>query len=162
MSGLADVTAVRIPRTLVGEAMDHLRRMGRQGYEGFALWAGTLQGSTFQVTHTLIPAQKGIRSNSGVCVVIGPDELHRINVWLYENARMLIAQIHSHPTEAYHSETDDDYPIATTVGGLSLVVPDFARRTFSIGTTALYRLSATARWDPLTVEEAAQLIQITD
>ena len=162
MSGLAAVTTVRVPRTLVGDVMDHLRRMGRKGYEGFALWAGEHQGETFQVTHTVIPAQKGVRSRQGVCVVIGPEELHRLNVWLYQNRRVLVAQIHSHPTDAYHSDTDDDYPIATTVGGLSLVVPDFAVRPFSLDTTAVYRLSAGARWEELPVAVAAKLIQLTD
>jgi hypothetical protein len=162
MSLLAAVTTVRVPKKLVGDVMDHLRRMGQKGYEGFALWAGVVQGESFQVTHTLIPAQEGMRSRQGVCVVIGPEELHRLNVWLYENRRVLVAQIHSHPTDAYHSDTDDDYPIATTVGGLSLVVPDFAVRPFSLHTTAVYRLSAAARWEELSIAEVAKLIHLTD
>jgi hypothetical protein len=162
MNELVAITTVRVRRKLITEVMDHLRHMGRQGYEGFALWAGELKGSVFEITHTLIPAQKGIRSQQGVCVVIGPEELHRLNVWLYQNSRILVAQIHSHPTEAYHSDTDDDYPIATTVGGLSLVVPDFAKRPFSLDTTAVYRLSAGGRWEQLSLTVARRLIEVTD
>jgi hypothetical protein len=48
--------------------------------------------------------------------------------------------VHSHPTEAYHSETDDRYAIVTEDGGHSLVVPDFARHPMALSGCAIYRL----------------------
>ena len=161
MIGLCDVTRVHLPRRLIESAMDHLRHVGRQGCEGFAVWAGTLNSPDFEVTHTIIPQQKAIRSRDGICVVVEPDGLHQLNVWLYENGCTLLAQIHSHPGEAYHSGTDDDFPVVTIVGGLSLVVPDFAIRPFSLDTTAVYRLSPTATWEELTISQVRNLIQIT-
>ena len=53
-------------------------------------------------------------------------ELPRLNVLLHERNLTLVAQLHSHPTNAYHSSTDDTYPIVTRAGRISLVVPDFA------------------------------------
>ena len=85
------------------------------------------------------PKQTAYRLASGLCVRVEADELHRLNVWLYENAERLAIQVHSHPTEAFHSDTDDNYPIVTTLGGLSLVVPDFARYGVRGPETALYR-----------------------
>src|SRR5260370_111004 len=35
-------------------------------------------------------------------------------------------QVHTHPGEAFHSPTDDAYPMIHTVGFLSLVIPNFA------------------------------------
>jgi hypothetical protein len=35
-------------------------------------------------------------------------------------------QVHTHPGEAFHSPTDDAFPIIHTVGFLSLVIPNFA------------------------------------
>ena len=85
------------------------------------------------------------------------DELHRLNVWLYESAERLAIQVHSHPTEAFHSDTDDTYPIVTTLGGLSLVVPDFARYGVRGPETALYRLSS-AGWKGLSPADAGRVL----
>jgi hypothetical protein len=67
-------------------------------------------------------------------------------------------QVHSHPTEAYHSETDDTYPIVTVRGGLSLVVPDFGRAGLLGDGVACYRLGFSG-WDELSFEEAKRIIQ---
>jgi hypothetical protein len=98
-----------------------------------------------------------------VCVVVDGDELHRINVHLFKSKLRLIAQIHSHPTEAFHSDTDDAYAIATTIGCFSLVVPDFARDNFSFDKCATYRLSELGRWifvHPATVNTIFQIQEL--
>jgi hypothetical protein len=89
---------------------------------------------------------------------VGGEELHRLNVWLYENGEQLAIQVHSHPREAYHSDTDDTYPIVTTLGGLSLVVPDFGRNGVRGAETALYRLGASG-WDEISDGVARQLLR---
>jgi hypothetical protein len=89
------------------------------------------------------------------------DELHRLNVWLFENHEELAAQVHSHPTEAYHSGTDDTYPIVTMRGGLSVVVPDFARAGLRGDGVANYRLGKSG-WDELSLEESRRLIEYED
>lgn len=61
--------------------------------------------------------------------------------WLYDNGQRLGAQVHSHPTRAYHSDTDDAYPIATQRGALSLV-PHFATDGIRGRGVATYRLTA--------------------
>ena len=74
----------------------------------------------------------------------------------------LIGQIHTHPTDAYHSDTDDTYPIATTLGAISVVIPYFARQPFALSRCAVYRLIAGRGWVGMTPEEATALIQITE
>lgn len=158
MSGLAHVKKVIVPSSCVEESHSHLRRVGEAGFEGFALWAGELDGDIFSVCTSLIPHQHGLRSDLGVCVVVGGDELHRINVWLYEHGMTLIAQLHSHPEEAYHSITDDTYPIATSTGSVSIVIPNFARAPFSLANCAVYRLLPPRGWVELSRSEADELI----
>ena len=162
MRGLAHVNAVIVPRRCVDEAHAHLALVGGRGLEGFALWAGALAGDVFRVSGTIIPEQTGLRTDLGVCVTVDGRELHRINVWLYNRSLTLVAQLHSHPTDAYHSGTDDAYPIATTTGSFSLVIPDFARAPFSLGTCAIYRLLPSHGWVELRPEEAERLIVIED
>lgn len=162
MTGLLGVTSVRVPWDLALEAHDYLRRVGLQGAEGFALWAGVLEDETFHVTRTRIPVQRHVRTDDGVLVLVEADELFRTNLWLYEQGLTLIAQIHSHPTDAYHSDTDDALPIVATVGGLSLVAPDFAQRPFSLEDYAVYRLAPEEGWVELAADETRDLIVIED
>lgn len=158
MRGFLDITKVVVPGECAEQAHSHLAKVGLLGLEGFALWAGVVSGETFYVRQTCIPEQRGLRSDLGVCVVVDDVELHRINVWLYEQGLTLIAQLHSHPTEAYHSDTDDTYPIATTLGCLSLVIPDFAAEPFAIENCAVYRLLPPSNWVELEREKVKRLV----
>ena len=84
-----------------------------------------------------------------------------MNVWLFENDLRLIAQVHTHPTEAYHSETDDAFPIVTTEGALSLVIPNFANGPANLTQYACYRLRR-GHWVELTPAVVAALVRIQD
>ncbi|WP_245431659.1 Mov34/MPN/PAD-1 family protein [Mesorhizobium atlanticum] len=141
---------------------EHLAAVGQSGYEGLGLWVGKATGETATVERALIPQQHLIRSASGVGVHMGGDELHRLNVWLFEHDLRILAQIHSHPTDAYHSQTDDENAVATAIGSLSLVVPDFARRPFDLSSTAVYRLNAAGSWLEVPPQNACRLIEIVD
>lgn len=162
MIGLLGVSAVRVPAGLASAGHAQLARVGEEGYEGIALWAGKLEGETFYVQQVIIPRQSGLRSEGGICASVDGAELHRINVWLYEHGMTLVAQLHTHPTEAYHSETDDAYPIVTTLGGLSLVIPDFATAPFSLARCAVYRLMPGDGWVRLSAAEAEALILLEE
>jgi hypothetical protein len=52
--------------------------------------------------------------------------LHRFWVALGESGRSVRAQVHTHVTVAFHSGTDDTFPIVHTPGFLSLVIPNAA------------------------------------
>jgi hypothetical protein len=131
-----------ISQETVDQTERALREAGREGHERFTLWTGTKRGERFSVDHLYVPPQRGYQFDDGLCVRVGADALHELNVWLYRNQQVLGVQIHTHPQQAYHSETDDTYPIVTTLGGLSLVVPRFAREGLLSRGLAVYRLSA--------------------
>lgn len=147
MSNLAAVKKVLVPQRMISAGHDVLRAAGRAQLEGMVLWAGTLAGPTVQVTELIVPQQRGLRTADGVCVIVDGDELHRLNVHLFERQLLLIAQLHSHPGRAYHSKTDDNYAVATNIGCFSLVIPDFAVRPFSLDECAVYRLGDSGSWD---------------
>lgn len=147
MSPLQSIASVRVSRLVIDATQSHLRQMGSKGFEGFVLWVGRAQGEVFDVTVAAVPQQRAVRSDRGTYVTVEADELHRLNVWLFTHQLVLLGQVHSHPGEAYHSETDDAYPVATTVGCYSLVVPDFAVRPFSFDRCAVYKLNLRGDWD---------------
>lgn len=129
-----------VPKDLADETDHLLREAGQSGLERFVLWSGAATGTAFQVSTLHMPRQTAFKTYEGLSVRIDGPELHRLNVWLYEHQERLAIQVHSHPTRAFHSDTDDAYPMVTTRGGLSLVVPDFAKRGVQGIGTALYRL----------------------
>ncbi|MGC4044849.1 MAG: hypothetical protein QM758_13735 [Armatimonas sp.] len=159
---LLGVTRVEVPLKVIEETIAHLQKVGLHGYEGITLWVGIQQGETFNVRANVVPAQTVYRSEEGVGVHVDSEELHRINVWLYQSGFRIIAQVHSHPEDAYHSTTDDDYAIAAASGSLSLVVPDFGFRTFTLADCAVYRLMSETGWTYLSQGNVEQLIVIVD
>lgn len=148
-----------VPRQIADDTDEQLRDAGRSGHERFVLWSGVFRQSEFDVRTMHVPRQRAYRLPDGLCVRVEADELHRLNVWLFEHEERLAIQIHAHPTEAYHSETDDTFPIVTTRGGLSLVVPDFAQHGVRGRGTALYRLSPSG-WDELSPDTSRRLLDI--
>jgi hypothetical protein len=162
MRSLIEIGAVLVPREALQHTCAYLRQVGELGCEGLTVWAGRRDGKAFHVECSLIPEQRHLQSGDGVCVIVEADALHRLNVFLHEQGLLPIAQVHSHPGEAYHSGTDDQYAVVTKVGCLSLVVPDFASKPFALGDCAVYRLTADGRWGELTSAEAADLIKIVD
>jgi len=162
MTSLSNIETVFLPKKLANKTQLFLRTVGQSRKEGLALWVGSIDGRTFRITNILVPRQRGIRSDDGVCVVVSSEEMLRINMELHQSGLFLIGQIHSHPTEAFHSEMDDENAIANRVGSLSLVVPDFAAADFSIATCAVYRLSADGTWNNVPTNLAIKLIQLTE
>lgn len=162
MTGFANLTRVVVPRDLFEYGHSLLREIGSDGAEGLILWAGTVNEDLFRVEAVLQPAQRCVRAHEGLCVLVDGPELHRIGVWLYQRRLRLIAQLHSHPAEAYHSATDDAIPIVATEGGLSLVVPDFARGNARLDSYATYRLDGAGRWRELSGAMVRRLIAIVE
>lgn len=161
MSDFFKINQIMFPLDCVRIAYQHMQKVGLQHLEGVALFAGREEGDeTFIVEKTIIPKQRAYNEDYGLLYTIGGDELHRINVSLYNNKMTLIAQIHSHPGRAYHSETDDAYPVISTSGGISIVVPNFAYGQIAIDTWAVYRLSVDNTWIGLTKKEKKSLIII--
>jgi proteasome lid subunit RPN8/RPN11 len=159
---LAGVEKVFVHRSVVDAVHAHLRDAGDYGYEAVAFWAGEITNVGIAVAHTAcVPRQISARSDSGLLVSISGEDLFHMNVRLHQNNLQLIAQIHSHPGSAYHSETDDDLAVMTQIGGLSIVVPDFAQAEFELGSVAIYRRTHEG-WMNLSPTKVRTLIEIVE
>jgi hypothetical protein len=83
---------------------------------------------------------------------------------LSEQELMIAAQVHSHPSDAFHSEADDAWAIVRHVDALSLVLPDFALRTNNatfLDHAKIFRLTAANRWVGLNSSEVGQWVTIS-
>jgi hypothetical protein len=154
---LQQVERIALPVDALEQTEQSLRAAGREGFEMFVLWSGAIEGEVFEVRTPHVPKQTAYRSEAGLLVRIEGQALHELNRWLYDNNETLGGQVHAHPTDAYHSETDDTYPIVTVLGGYSIVAADFCRRGLLSPDTAVYRLTEQG-WT--LVEPAYELIEV--
>lgn len=137
---LNEIEHFRVPRSIVEKTELNLQEAGASGYEMFVLWSGIGGDGSFEFRTAHAPRQTSYRTRDGLSVKIAGPALHRLNRWLLDNDEVLAAQVHAHPTDAFHSETDDTFPIVTARGGLSLVAADFARDGLLAESSALFRL----------------------
>lgn len=161
MSVLAAVEEFVVPVELVDQTLKPLQDAGGHGYEAFVLWGGALDddGKRLKFASAFFPTQTTSRAEEGLLVVVDGDALFRANRAFYERGHILAGQIHTHPTDAYHSSTDDDFPLMTLVGGLSAVVPDFgAGGRDALAAWAWYRLVDTGAWAPLDSETRLRFV----
>lgn len=151
-SALGAVTRYVIPKWLLQATVNNLHETGDERHEAFVLWGGVVDesGTEVTITHAMRPAQTATRTEHGLLVVVDGDGLFEANKFFYQRGELMVGQVHTHPTDAYHSDTDDAHPLVTMIGALSLVVPDFGRRGLSdLDRWAWYRLRAQGIFDRL-------------
>jgi len=117
--------SILVPREVVLKTLDALQEGGEAGLEALVLWLAHFDGQGAEVTDVWQPKQDSTRTKDGLHLRVGGAELARLNEDLYRTGRGLLAQVHSHPGLAYHSELDDAKPIVTEQGTFSIVVPFF-------------------------------------
>jgi hypothetical protein len=130
--------------------------------EGFVLWLGNVTDAIAGVEVAFVPPQSSIHGEEGVGYLVTSETLFQLNRELHRSGLRLLAQVHSHPAEAYHSSTDDAYAVVTTEGGFSIVVPNFAADKVLPRECAVYRLISGGRWKKLSHREMCDVIDWED
>jgi hypothetical protein len=155
--------SVAVPRSVIAETLSVMQTFGREGCEALVLWLGQIDtaASHAEVITAFLPKQNPIKGEDGVGYFVTGETLFHLNRGLSETGLRLIAQVHSHPTEAFHSEADDRYAIVTAEGGLSLVVPDFGHAPADPTTWAVYRLEKNT-WCELAEQDSRTLFVIRE
>lgn len=159
--GLLDVERFVFPQATLDRALLTLAEAREQGYECFVVFGAKLdhRGRRATFTSAMRPEQTAHRTPHGLLVRVDGRALFSVNQALRERGEILAAQIHAHPTEAFHSDTDDSLPLATLLGALSIVVPDFARDgLLSWQRWAWFRLVGPGEWHPA---RADALVEVT-
>jgi proteasome lid subunit RPN8/RPN11 len=149
-AGLLQVRSFVIPSSILHETIAFLQEVGLKGYEGFVLWTGELLDTDrFRFCRAIVPEQRAMVTESGLLVTVEGKALFEVNKAAHAHGEILAAQVHSHPTDAYHSSTDDAFPLVTLLGALSIVVPNFGMNALrEMDLWAWYRLSKRGRWVP--------------
>lgn len=149
-----------VPYQILLETSEALRLYGKKGCEGLVLWLGHMNDdNTCRVEKILVPPQDSIKSEEGVGYFVTSETLFALNKHLSTTGLRLLAQVHSHPTWAYHSGTDDRYCIVTVEGGISIVVPNFAFGPTDLSKWATFRLDS-GRWKELSGKDVKSFFDI--
>lgn len=137
----AGADLLRVSPEVVAKTFQTLKDCGAGKCECGVFWTGLSESSSVDgVEHPIHD-----RSPFGYAVN---------DTWLTEfwkrlaASRMSVkAQIHSHPSEAFHSATDDRWPIVSQPGFLSIVVPDFGIGEANFDRAWVGRLRPDGEWE---------------
>jgi hypothetical protein len=143
----------QLPRALLERTFLHFRNCGEGRRECQALWVGPW-AHPHLITEVVHP-----RHNAS------PVGFQLENEWLsefwthlsVENLGIRV-QCHTHPGAAYHSATDDAYPILHTPGFLSLVIPAFAAGPVGFDHAFLARIDEQGRWREVRIADHLEIV----
>lgn len=141
--------AVRLPRPVFKETLSGLARAGRDGLESLAYWPGIRAGPGYRVRRVLFADRfDGFRSGAAFAA-LPLTSAFEIGREVHERGEILLAQIHTHRREAFHSAADDEHPISCRPGFLSVVVPRFGRGISSVSECRVYEYAGAGVWNEL-------------
>ena len=157
-----NIETVWIPRWVIDRTWILLRQDGQKRVESTVLWGGRRFGRDAVVMSILYPCGRDVSLSRGL-VYVGPDTTAEMGRWLREQGLRGLVQVHTHPgVWTGHSKTDDDYPIMSSEGVISLVWPSYAdlpvRAVSDLGVHRLIRGS----WQQLTGSDSTSLLRIVE
>jgi hypothetical protein len=131
---------LRLAKDIVQTTFYTLRECGRDECECAVFWTGPANEDIVDgVEHPIHE-----RSPFGYEV----DDNWLTELWkqLGRSRRSIKAQVHTHPGEAFHSTTDDHWPIVSQAGFVSIVIPDFAAGEPCLEKAWFGRLQTDGNW----------------
>lgn len=144
--------ALRISSALLRDTLDRMRQCGAGRCECQTLWVGPWSDPE-RVTRLVHPAH----SASPVGFQLDTDWLTGFWAELAQRDEGVRCQIHTHPGSAYHSATDDAFPMLSVPGFLSLVIPRFAQGPATLENAFLAQIGDDACWREVPIDHHIQL-----
>jgi hypothetical protein len=145
--------AIEVGEGLLTEAFSKLRSCGDGRRECVVYLTGPLGQAG--IVDTILHPDHSARGNH---YEIEPGWLDRTWVSLARERREIRVQVHTHGGRAFHSTTDDGYPIVQTAGFLSLVVPHFAQGTVGLSDAFLAELQLDGTWRELDADKGLVVV----
>lgn len=142
-----------VPARVVEDTWELLREPGLRGFEAVVLWVGTVDDETSATVHLAVrPGQHAYRSDDGCAVEVPPRELSAL-ISALPLETFVLARLHTHPGEAYHSPVDNTNMLIAHEGAISIVVPDFATAPFDLRACSVNELRSASGWRELDDDE---------
>lgn len=149
-----------VPAHVLSETRDLLAEPGAEQMEAIVVWIGTIENDTrAQIVAAVRPGQIAYRSSTGCAVEVPQDALTEL-ISVLPIGHVVLARLHTHPGEAYHSEVDDRNMLIAHRGAISIVVPDFARRPLDLNACSINELHPDGRWVELSRRDVADRFEV--
>lgn len=153
--------SIRVPRRVLEMSQHLLAEPGYDGFEAVVVWVGHRVASTAAaVTDVIRPAQVARRSPLGCSVEVPPDALTQL-IGALEEDSFVVARLHTHPGDAFHSELDDTNMLIAHIGAVSIVVPHFARDSIELDACSVNELT-TDGWVELSQADVDRRFHLHD
>ncbi|MBB6305598.1 Mov34/MPN/PAD-1 family protein [Rhizobium leucaenae] len=140
------MSRIKVGRTVVASTIERLQAGGLVGHERAVLWLGS---GADRIAELYEPRQR-TRADQ---FYFDRLSMQMLLAHLREKRLRVLAQVHSHPGRAFHSEADDEWAIVRHAGALSLVLPRFAQEATVdnfLELAATYVLSTQNQWEEAT------------
>ena len=144
----------QIPQSVLLRTFEQFRACGAGRRECQTLWLSAWQAPELirEVVHPRHQAHRGgFELDSGWLTAFWLD-LARRGVGVR-------VQIHTHPQEAFHSATDDEFPLIHSVGFLSLVIPRFGLGPIGFDEAFLAEIAPDGTWRPVPIDSRLSVIE---
>jgi hypothetical protein len=138
----------RLPRRILDETFAHFRDCGRGKRECQVLWV-----SPWDAPETIAKAVHPKHEAHVGGFVLDDRWLNEFWFTLAQENLGIRIQVHTHPGEAFHSPTDDAFPIVHTTGFLSLVIPNFALGSIGLENVYLTEIHEDGSWREVATAE---------
>ena len=151
---------LQINERVMEASLARLRASGMKRHEGVVLWLGKRERPTARVTHVFEPLHRA----SIDFFHIPPQGMQQLMAYLEQHDVALLAQVHTHPCEAFHSAADDKWAMVRHLNALSLVLPDFAKDVTPhnfLRKAAAFRLDEHNHWVQVRAGELPQYLEAT-
>lgn len=149
-----------ISKGLIEKTLAALRTAGERNSEGIVLWFAA-RGYRRTISKVLVP----IHNASGDYFDITHEGNRQLREICQRERLILEAQVHTHPTRAFHSKADDRLAVVRHVDALSIVLPDFAARTTVnnfIAHSAAFMLAEDDTWVHVRHKAFVKVLTITN
>lgn len=142
-----------LPKEILEATFEHFRQCGRGREECQALWVSSWDApeALSRVVHPKHAAHFG-------GFVLDDAWLNAFWLDLGNTNSGVRVQVHTHPREAFHSKTDDNFPIIQKPGFLSLVIPNFALGPVGFKDAFLTEIQPNGQWQQVAIESRLVLI----
>ncbi len=150
---------IEIYTDIVGDTISKLQRVGLRQAEGIVLWLGAQHDGVVRVEEAYEPEYHSEKDYFR----IPPTGMARLLSYLGDSGLHIIAQVHTHPEEAFHSRADDTWAIVRHLGALSLVLPYFAKHTSIenfLTEAAVFCLAENGQWQLVVGSHVVEAIAI--
>jgi hypothetical protein len=155
-------TRYLVPRRVLSDTRELLAPSSRARVEGVVVWWGRMNpGNVAEVVIAYRPGQVAHRTSFGLTVEVPQEAISEMIAALPAGV-IVVARLHTHGEEAYHSPMDDRNFLIAHEGAISIVIPYFAASEIDLAECSVNILEHGRGWRELSPEEVNEQFEVVD